>query len=307
MHVFVPEDTTEHCPPSDTFYLIKGPLVALLGPDFLSKYAKGLSAILVGSHIDRGIALCFLPTGKLILSLDKDSYETLGLSAAKAKYPTKGEGRWTVNLDLTAKSFVPGRNLYDRVVSCLEERFGDVELLVFSETNDTTKRIEFPDEITAKEYTLQTLSEVWEDLSIPRLSAETTIDDEFLTEMNNWIGALHNNITDYLIPNKAQDLFASSFLPVLETETGTGTSFTWKGIIPPSFVLKQLNFLRQQVDSGALPWASLTVWGFEDTPISWRECQHFHSISGENDYSFLILPGDNYVMSLTVGPEDEFS
>lgn len=38
-------------------------------------------------------------------------------------------------------------------------------------------------------------------------------------------------------------------------------------------------------------WASLSVWGYRDSPFTWQDKQHYYSTNGENDYTFLLLPG----------------
>lgn len=37
-------------------------------------------------------------------------------------------------------------------------------------------------------------------------------------------------------------------------------------------------------------WANMTVWGFQDSPISWIGREHGHLVSGENMYSFFLWP-----------------
>lgn len=214
-------------------------------------------------------------------------------------------------LDLTAKSFVPGMKLYDRVIECLTERMQPVEMLAFFTKGDSTQTIEFPSSVLEfKKYSPSVSSDTWEDLMIPVVKAGATGDDEFLLEIHTWAGALHNNIQSYLNPKVARvnaSNFATSFYPSIETEPGGGVTYSWKGLLTPNFVKKQLASIRRKIDDGELPWALLTVWGFEDTPFSWKECQHFYSFGGENDYTFLVLPAGDYVMYLTIAPDDEFS
>lgn len=216
--------------------------------------------------------------------------------------------RWLVLLDLTAKSFVPGRNLYDRVLSCLQEKFPPVEMLVSRVQGERTTEVTFPSEIESRPFTLASTNEFWDELEIPVFDSETKFDDDFLLEIHNWSGALFNTIPSYLNPKLyGTDSFASSFAPLISTTPGVGTSYKWKGFITPSFISKQIALLKTQLDSGEIPWALVMVWGFEDTPLSWKECQHYFQLSGENDYTILLLPGGNYIMYAAVGPHDEFS
>lgn len=66
-------------------------------------------------------------------------------------------------------------------------------------------------------------------------------------------------------------------------------------------------------------WANLTVWGFQDSPISWINQEHGHLMTGENYYSFFLWSSlfpcqekenqDNgtYVMVESVGAHDTHS
>lgn len=66
-------------------------------------------------------------------------------------------------------------------------------------------------------------------------------------------------------------------------------------------------------------WANMTVWGFQDSPISWRGREHGHMLSGENMYSFFLwsdnlMPKDKenpdkgvYVLLENVGGHDAHS
>lgn len=82
-----------------------------------------------------------------------------------------------------------------------------------------------------------------------------------------------------------------------------------QGLISPSAVLSVLQKVRETVSSRQLPWASVTVWGFADSPVSWGEHEHSVSmLSGENDYTFLILPdGTHYCQLVALGPQDTYS
>lgn len=51
-------------------------------------------------------------------------------------------------------------------------------------------------------------------------------------------------------------------------------------------------------------WASLTVHGFMDSPVSWGENEHGFLTGGENFYSLLLLHGHAYQLHLATGAQD---
>jgi hypothetical protein len=56
-----------------------------------------------------------------------------------------------------------------------------------------------------------------------------------------------------------------------------------------------------------IPWIGVTVWGFEDAPLSWGDNQHHFLLSGENDYTFVLLPQSDYLLFIALGTYDTFS
>ncbi len=59
--------------------------------------------------------------------------------------------------------------------------------------------------------------------------------------------------------------------------------------------------------SGKLPWAAVSVWGFEDAPLSWGKHEHGFLQGGENDYTFIMFPDESYWLFLAPGTHDTFS
>jgi hypothetical protein len=47
-----------------------------------------------------------------------------------------------------------------------------------------------------------------------------------------------------------------------------------RGFLAPPTVSRLLSDAIEEVRSGQLPWASVVVWGFEDTPLSWGSSSH---------------------------------
>ena len=56
-------------------------------------------------------------------------------------------------------------------------------------------------------------------------------------------------------------------------------------------------------------WAAVHVWGFRDAPVSWHGARHGRGplLGGENDFTLLLLPRDQYVLFIAAGEGDGFS
>ena len=61
---------------------------------------------------------------------------------------------------------------------------------------------------------------------------------------------------------------------------------------------------RQLSISEQLPWICLTVHGFADSPVSWRDSEHGFSDNGDSLYTAVLFPDDHYWLYIATGPRD---
>ena len=56
-------------------------------------------------------------------------------------------------------------------------------------------------------------------------------------------------------------------------------------------------------------WAAVHVWGFQDAPVSWHGARHGRGplLGGENHFTLLLLPRDQYVLFIAAGEGGGFS
>jgi hypothetical protein len=116
------------------WYEVTVPLADLLTPAFLDRYARGgstLHAMSVNTPIDHCNSIAFLPSGWLLLVVDKDTVEQLGLTASAA--PFVHNPRWfRIAVDTSAAAFAPGHATYDRLMWCVTDRVPPVTLRLVS-------------------------------------------------------------------------------------------------------------------------------------------------------------------------------
>jgi ribonuclease P/MRP protein subunit RPP40 len=60
---------------------------------------------------------------------------------------------------------------------------------------------------------------------------------------------------------------------------------------------------RKYMKEKNLPWCSVTVHGFMDTPLSWKYDHGFHR-NGDNLYTLLMFRNEDYWMFSGVGGSD---
>ncbi|CAM9450792.1 unnamed protein product [Choristocarpus tenellus] len=137
------------------YYRVRGGLASLLEENFLRSHVLSscFCAVALNAASDHGNSFAILPRGRLILFLDRESFQAMGLPGEAApsrprgtsKYtgggPDRGDSRgWSSKracnrylsiIDLSAKSFRPGKPLRERVLSCLAQgRVPDADMAV---------------------------------------------------------------------------------------------------------------------------------------------------------------------------------
>eukprot|EP01087_Luapelamoeba_hula_P025263 TRINITY_DN9944_c0_g1_i1.p1 TRINITY_DN9944_c0_g1~~TRINITY_DN9944_c0_g1_i1.p1 ORF type:complete len:303 (-),score=42.30 TRINITY_DN9944_c0_g1_i1:67-975(-) len=104
------------------------------------------------------------------MSLDKETYEQLGLVGEKSSTPSTAT-RFFVKVDLTAPWFRPGKKNYERVQWCLSERTAPVQMLVSWYVDGEYKEIQFPEGVTWKRLALQEVRQTYQHIQLPVFDA----------------------------------------------------------------------------------------------------------------------------------------
>lgn len=74
----------------------------------------------------------------------------------------------------------------------------------------------------------------------------------------------------------------------------------------PEKILVLLEQLCHYFDEPKLaPWVTLTVQGFADSPVAWREKEHGFHKGGEHLYNFVVFSNQDYWLQMAVGANDD--
>jgi len=178
------------------------------------------------------------------------------------------------------------------------------------------QELQFPEEFKYTKLDVKATSEILKHVKIPLLNEQMIKIDEKLQEESiqllqdiyEWIGVISIRATSCLFTGKeVTNPIICSFTTPLETYSNAHcVSVKWQGIIRPSSISVWLETIRTMVKEKQIPWAAINVWGFADSPISWSNHEHRFTLSGENDYTFIVLPEDNYWHFVSVSSNDTF-
>ncbi|ORZ22005.1 ribonuclease P 40kDa subunit-domain-containing protein [Absidia repens] len=291
------------------YYKTRLPLVKLLDSQFYSRHVKSTKDRLllhtIGTRLDSDTVIVLDMTGHLILSMEKTTYETFGMVGKKQKEMDRKKSRYVIDIDLADAKMGPGNKTFDRLKWCFENTLTDeydmVATSVDQVTGDTNE-IEWPANIEATKQDIEMNLEEINHIDIPqwtprleRNMATEKMDqqwEEDALQAMEWIGLVQTRANRLNSMSSGISAFLSTYQPPLPVaQNGLGTVITWTGLITPSFISNSLVNLRKlMVSKMVQDWASLTVWGYRDSPYTWGKRQHYYRLNGENDYSFLLFP-----------------
>ncbi|XP_018597238.1 ribonuclease P protein subunit p40 isoform X1 [Scleropages formosus] len=315
--VFIP-----HCgvPPSSLsdamrrftrFYLVREvPVFELLGEECLEKTVRTgrFYALSYKTRIDQDDVVALLPTGQLILSVVKDTYEQLGLEGRPSQYAHKRPMRYVVVIDLTDKSMAPGSKRYDRVLWALREKVPlKTDFLMACHSVVGTEAWSLPPCLSRypwKELQASVDTQTLRDLPCPvlhgdDLRGETACEPHAFLE---WLGAVGLGIG---CENEATSFLSTYECPEPRTLVDQAVLCTVTGLLLPEDIHSLLEELRRYFDQPkSSSWLSLVVHGFADSPISWGMAEHGFHKGGENFYSFVLFKNQDYWLHMGTGAND---
>lgn len=324
-------------------YRITCSLVQMFTPDFITRFIKhGFMALSVATPVDHCNTIAITPRGQLHMSVDRDTYEQLGITGHATKFKPYNE-RYNISIDLLSPTFSAGNKVYDRLCWCVSpDRIKPITLLA-SYSPPHGELCEWPSSLSVENVTVgMDAVHSFIDIMIPSLEVLETktlaslspvrrdnkhpssgdkndngSDEEIaiMSETLDYLGAIAVRATSMLTMSMADDAlatnaFVSTFgFPHLTfpLTAACGASHRYRGFFSPRTVTSCIQYARSLVDSGRHPWCAVMVWGFVDTPVSWANHEHDVDVTGvgHNDYTIVILPHHRYIMYLQISARDQ--
>lgn len=335
------------------YYTVRCPLKAILTQDFINKHIRtkgthrfyalscpeecsnsNVSGALYSGRECQSLANRFaiLPSGKLVLSLDRETYQQLGLEGSSPKYEKFGnnkDGERRIVIDLSAPSFVPGKPLHDRVLWCLSpERTTEVAFhcCFINTSSGTSEEITFDEGITAERKALvvreETIGEVLQPTAqsikrVPSIASKRQQSD--VKSLHLWAGLLavrsdpvvnyrRHELGDFISIGDAKTVRGDGYLTRTGDETVEYTRIparcvVAKGFVPDTIVAR---LVREMPNKGEEEWGSVMSWGFPNALVSWGDgCEHSDFLGGDNN--MIVFTGTEKPFGMCViSPHDTF-
>ncbi|KAM3929454.1 ribonuclease P protein subunit p40 [Leptodactylus fuscus] len=292
-----------------SYFVVRNlPLHEFLTQEFNDRFIKkGLFyALSYNTRVDQDNCAAVLP-GKLVLSVNKDTYEELGLEGKPSLYSGKPAMRHIVTIDLTDSAMSPGGKKFQRVNWALTEKKPlTFDFLLAWDNSEEPSILSYFSKYAVKECPFRISSSVSKNLHSPVLKSEELHGKEgescSATEFFEWLGAVSNNID---CDNESSSFISSFCCPEPNILIEQTHLCTITGFITPVKIQQLVNQLREYFNEPKLSqWVSLMVHGFADSPISWKESEHGFFKGGENLYSFVIFNNEDYWLQMAVGTYD---
>jgi len=299
------------------YYVANIPLGELLTFDFINKYIKDgeFIAFSFKQRLDNDDVFAINSDGILYMNLTKDTYTSLGLVGKSSEIPTNKQNRFVVQINLLESSFKPKGKLYEKVQWCMQHTLTQkYQFLIYS-----AKEIQENTLSHLKTYNIKQEDTTHPNILIPSLknitqpSKLSPIWCSHATDIFEWLGMLACQSKRVLGDYRVEPYY-SVYKPPTPFKPGDVQSITFTGFIPASFVRSTIKELREIIIKQKLPWASIIVWGFNDSPIAWNKKEHGYLMNGENDAAYLIfgtedqvtpeITADRYILYQTISALD---
>ncbi|KAJ2416602.1 hypothetical protein GGF41_005481 [Coemansia sp. RSA 2531] len=298
------------------YYRVTLKLSDLIDPAFIAAFIKNntLIALSLGRRIDTDDVFAIDGHGTLILSVCKDTYESLGIAGTQAQVPLERGSRFVIKIDLRAACMVPEKKYYQRIKAGFDAVLNEgVEFLVGYYDAETGGSLNF-DVPGATQCTPVVEEHTVVDALVPQLSELLTAKDkaaedwiERAQDVFEWVGLA--TLGSSQVTSAVADPEVSEY-SVSEPYTKASLRVvSVSGMLSPMAI----SAIAQRLTTRALTQDAacgtfLCVWGHEDAPVSWASSEHSYLTSGEHMFVQAYIPqSDRCAIFQACGPWDSHS
>uniref|UniRef100_A0A1Y1NIQ9 Uncharacterized protein n=1 Tax=Photinus pyralis TaxID=7054 RepID=A0A1Y1NIQ9_PHOPY len=265
-------------------------LEELVNINFINSFVgKGtLVSLSINRRIDCEDCACVTPNGLLLLSLTKESYETLGLEGRASRYTVKQ--RYIVSINLLSNHFKPGKRNYDRT----KDRLRTMQKMTMLVNWEPPSANVCPSSVAKYFHDLNLDVELCVPDFCTRTSYTVKVPDFTVDEVDDfieWLGvfSLESNLG-------GGDEYLSAYeTPQPHQEYGQVKFLQWRGFFTSHQIRKLCEFLISYVNNQEKPWVSIYVQGFSDSVVGWDLEEHHYYTNGDNGY-VIVLNSNDYLV-----------
>lgn len=252
-----------------TRYSVKSTLGPFISEQVLSIIRNDPSFVAVSdSRIDHEDVIAII-NGTLILSLTKDTYERAGLQGKKSARQ-KGQ-RYIASYNLMDAKFGPGKAGYDRLLWAIDNTFGKEFEFNISCSSESIK----DHFVAANSHNVKTDIRHLDDIQVPQSDPDGK---QWAGDIYEWL-ALVSLGSDRIGANDDIDSYLCNY-QLDDSSAGSMVRIAWSNVI---FTSGFVETLYQTTKS--IPGSAINVFGWQDTPVAWKDIEHTFNPTGINNYT----------------------
>ncbi|XP_075212462.1 ribonuclease P protein subunit p40-like isoform X2 [Lycorma delicatula] len=292
------------------YYKVNLPVSQLIEKEFIELFVNAgeLSALSVGTRIDIDECACVAPNGVLVLSVAREIYQKLGIEGTPWGNLSSSSNRYAVFIDLKKECFKPGKPNYNKIYKSFTSLVPLQFDFIISWEPPADKVNICPSSIASYLYNKghdvrlckpSCSYKIERNVMVPLIRA--TEPDELL----EWLGAFSLGLIkrDNSLSSLSLE-YISPYTPPSECEiVSQVVMFQWTGFFTNRKISQLFTKLWNYGASEgiSMPWLSLNVIGFSDSPVSWQMKLHSYFTSGNNHFTIFVHP-DKYLLTFKVTP-----
>ncbi|EDV25536.1 uncharacterized protein TRIADDRAFT_55727 [Trichoplax adhaerens] len=259
---------------SNCHYFAHLPVHKFIDLDFINNVIrKGKFTALSCSHVDTGDSIAIIPT--------------------------------VVQIDLRDPAIKSGSKLYNRINWCLTTNFDIKFNFLMSWIPDHDNQFRLESWLEGHKYSIKQCSSIrkhHENLSVPEITWSYPqgfvdgVEDKSCNISNfyEWLGALSCDIDSSV---GSPDNFISTYTcPIPNFTVSNSITSRCLGFISTNQINNLVQDIRNRISwPEDIPWITVNVWGFHDSPVSWKGFEHNYFVCGDNNYTIVIFPGTSTI------------
>ncbi|KAI1133156.1 ribonuclease P 40kDa subunit [Nemania abortiva] len=269
--------------------------------DFFTQYIKiGNIMMLSEGKVDTDNVFS-IKDGKLIMYLDKETYERAGLVGKPrgAKGARGLQPRWIVEYDLRSPSALHGKKGFDRLVYACKNALNAPATWLFCNLSSTPSpdpiTQHYPTKYTSDPALIQNMAVRIPSLGVPSavLADQTRQElDEYATEVYEWLSLIRLDSPRVKLGDSIDPYLSSYAIPGDSSESSEGRlcKISWQGFIPPKWAANTLAELIKTLPPKA--WFSFSATPFSRVAMgNGADCTVMRPPSSPGEYVLWEIKG----------------
>ncbi|CAG9862731.1 unnamed protein product [Phyllotreta striolata] len=277
---------------NEVFYKVNDLVLEdLADPSFISSFVRNgkLTLLSINTRIDCDNCIGVTPNGKLYLSINKETYQCLGLEGVTSHFTKTLGNKFFVCIDLADEKLLSNKKKLRRLKSRLKILKPFTVLLSW----------EPPKEDVCPSSIAKYFSEVGYNVKqcVPALHSHTAnvripgiqfpaVDKLDVSTFVEWLGMVSLSCD---LEQDEQQYLSSYFGPDTDCEDVKPVRcFRLRGFFTSTSIIQHIENIMSQFKDEPVNWIAVYVQGFSDSPVAWGNQEHHYFANGDNGYVLIF-------------------